>query len=46
MIRCLMLINRRGLIRLVKWFDMAHIPDKDKLLKKINYSIKIIQLFI
>ena len=39
MIRCLMLINRRGLIRLVKWFDMAHIPDKDKYMREVAITV-------
>ena len=39
MIHCLMLINRRGLIRLVKWFDMAHIPDKYKYMKEVAITI-------
>ena len=34
-----MLINRRGLIRLVKWFDMAHIPDKDKYMREVAITV-------
>ena len=39
MIHCLMLINRRGLIRLVKWFDMSHIPDKDKYMRDVAITV-------
>jgi AP-1 complex subunit sigma 1/2 len=34
-----MLINRRGLIRLVKWFDMSHIPDKDKYMREVAITV-------
>lgn len=34
-----MLINRRGLIRLVKWFDMSHIVDKDKYMSKLFFIL-------
>ena len=39
MIHCLMLINRRGLIRLVKWFDMSHIVDKDKYMREVAITV-------
>ena len=34
-----MLINRRGLIRLVKWFDMSHIVDKDKYMREVAITV-------
>ena len=39
MIRFLMLINLRGLIRLVKWFDMSHFVDKDKYMHEVAITL-------
>ncbi len=36
MIHCFMLINIRGLIRLVKLFNISHIVDKDKYMREVE----------
>ena len=39
MIHCLMLINRQGKIRLVKWFDVSQISDKYKYMRDVAVAI-------
>ena len=39
MIHCLMLINRQGKIRLVKWFDVSQITDKYKYMRDVAVTI-------
>ena len=39
MIHCLMLINRQGKIRLVKWFDVSEISDKYKYMRDVAVTI-------
>ena len=39
MIHCLMLINRQGKIRLVKWFDVTQITDKYKYMRDVAVTI-------
>ena len=39
MIHCMMLINRQGKIRLVKWFDVAQITDKYKYMREVAVTV-------
>lgn len=39
MIHCLMLINRQGKIRLVKWYDSGNITDRHKYMREVAVTI-------